>query len=155
MPSADSSMGPTRQEFTSRSRMFLAVLRAVENIQPRSKTSGERAFGWFVGENLGRMVSVQRGELANSHAHGSPAQRITRFGERKQAASKSGGLPMIILEQAAQPFAADHFSGLQAGLWPWLQDLMVQPLMRAFPVIMDHVFGHRLTQRGLAEQDDS
>ena len=38
---------------------------------------------------------------------------------------------------------------------PWLQDLMVQPLMRAFPVIVDRVFGHRFAQRGLAEQDDS
>ena len=102
------------------------------------------------------MVWVQRGELAaNSHAHGSRAQRITRFGERKHAASKSGRLPMIIFEQATQPFAAENFPGLLARLGPWLQDLMVQPLMRAFPVIVDQVFGHRFAQRGLAEQDDS
>ena len=62
---------------------------------------------------------------------------------------------MIILEQAAQPLAADHFSGLLVCFRSWQKDLMVQPLMRAFPVIMDHVLGHRLTQRGLAEQDDS
>ena len=109
-----------------------------KNNQPRTKTSGERAFGLFVGENFGRKVSVERGELAaNSRAHGSPAQRITRFGERKHAASKSGRLPMIIFEQATQPFAAENFPGLLARLGPWLQDLMVQPLMRAFPVIID------------------
>src|ERR1019366_3508105 len=127
-----------------------------KNNQARTKTNGERAFGLFVGENLGRMVWVQRGELAaNSHAHGSRAQRITRFGERKHAASQSGRLPMIILEQAAQAFAADNFPGLLVCFWPWHQDLMVQPLMRAFPVIVDQVFGHRFAQRGLAEQDDS
>src|ERR1019366_991670 len=91
------------------------------------------------------------GEHPRPFVTGAAVQRM--FG--KHAASKSGGLPMIILEQAAQAFAADHISGLLAGLEPWLQDLMVQLLMRAFPVIMAHVLGHRLTQRGLAEQDDS
>jgi hypothetical protein len=50
-----------------------------KNIQPRSKTSGERVFGLLVSENLGRMASVQMGYLAaNIRAHSFPAQRITR-----------------------------------------------------------------------------
>jgi hypothetical protein len=68
---------------------------------------------------------------------------------------ESGRLPMVILEHTAQPFAADNFPGLLVRFGPWQQDLMVQPLMRTFPVIMDYVLVHGLTQRGLAEQDDS
>ena len=63
-------------------------------------------------------------------------------------------MAVIILEQSAQAFAADHFPGLLARLGPWYQDLMVEALMWAFPMIVDHVSGHRLTQRGLAEEDE-
>src|ERR1035438_4747058 len=53
-----------------------------KNIQPCSKTSGERVFGLLVSENLGRMASVQIGYLAaNSDAHSFPAQRINRSEE--------------------------------------------------------------------------
>lgn len=62
---------------------------------------------------------------------------------------------MIILEQSAQAFAAENFAGLLGRLWPWHQDQMVQPLMRAFPMIMAQEIDHGLTQRGLAEEDDS
>ena len=58
----------------------------------------------------------------------------------KQAGSKSGRLSMIILEQAAQPFVADNIPNMLARLWPWLQDLMAQPLMRTFPVIVEKEF---------------
>ena len=62
---------------------------------------------------------------------------------------------MIILEHAAQPLAADNLAFLLVRFGAWEEDLMVHPLMRAFPVIMDHEFVYRLAQRGLAEEDDS
>ena len=61
---------------------------------------------------------------------------------------------MVILEHAAQPLAADNFAVLLARFGPWQKDLMVHPLMRAFPVIMDHELVYGLTQCGLAEEDD-
>jgi len=44
---------------------------------------------------------------------------------------------MIILEQPTQPFAADHFPGLLVRFWSWHQDLVVQPLVRSFAMIME------------------
>src|ERR1022692_3518796 len=104
-----------------------------KSIQPRSKTSEERASVCFVGENLGRKASVHEAMWWRT----ATPMRRRRSGskgvwELGNAASKSGRLPMIILENPAQPFAADHFPGLPARLWPWHQDLMVQSLMRAF-----------------------
>ena len=54
---------------------------------------------------------------------------------------------MIILEHTAQPLAADNFAFLLVRFGPWKQDLMVHPLMRAFPVIMDHEFVHGLNRK--------
>jgi hypothetical protein len=63
---------------------------------------------------------------------GAADQRV--FG--KHVASKSGRLPMIILQRPAQPFAADNFPGLLVRLLPWLQDLMVKSSVRSCAMIM-------------------
>ncbi len=71
----------------------------------------------------------------------------------KPAACKSGCLPIIILQQSAQPLAARNLPHLPAGFGTGLKDLVVQPLMRPFAVIMDQELLHRLAQRFLPKKE--
>ena len=62
---------------------------------------------------------------------------------------------VVVLQDATEPFTTFDLASNRAGFLTWLNDLVVEPLMISFLVIMRQEFGAGVSQQPLTEKDHS
>ncbi len=65
------------------------------------------------------------------------------------------GAAMVKIQHAAEALTADNRTRRHAEVIGWIDDLIFQPLMVSFPVIMREIFSDRVSQLCLVEKDHS